>query len=77
MDYAETMKTLVTYGDPMEAQLLRARLEGSGIVAHVFDENTATLASYAIGGVRVEVADEDYERAMELLLDDSPTKAGY
>ena len=66
------MKTLVTFGDPMRAQLLRARLEGSGIVAHVLDENTATLASYAMGGVRVEVPDDDYETAVQLLLSDPP-----
>lgn len=51
----------------MEAHLLRARLEDSGIPAYVRDENTATLAAYAIGGVRVEVPDEDFERAMRFM----------
>ena len=65
------MKTIMTYSQPMEANMLRSRLEASGIVAHVLDENAATFASFAMGGVRVEVADEDYENAMELMLSES------
>lgn len=51
------------------------RLEGSGIAAHVRDENMVTLdwlASLAVGGVKVDVADEDYEAALEVLAEDEP-----
>lgn len=54
----------------MDAYLLRARLEGSGITAYIRDENLVTLDwlySNAVGGVKVDVMDEDYERALELL----------
>ena len=53
----------------MDAYLLRARLEGSGITAYVRDENLVTLDwlySNAVGGVKVDVMDEDYERALEV-----------
>ncbi|MDB6167216.1 MAG: hypothetical protein JWM88_80 [Verrucomicrobia bacterium] len=54
----------------MEAHLLRARLEGSGITSYVRDENMIAVDwfySNAIGGVKIDVADEDYDRALELL----------
>jgi Putative prokaryotic signal transducing protein len=62
------MKTVVTLAETTDAHLVRARLESFGIVAHVLDENAASFASFAMGGVRVEVADEDYEAAMAFLL---------
>lgn len=68
------MKTLTSFADLMEAQLLRSRLESSGIPAYVRDENMSALAAYAIGGVRVEVADEDFDRASDLLAAETPTE---
>jgi len=67
------MKTLASFNLPMDAHLLRARLEGSGITAYVRDENLITLDwlySNAVGGVKVDVMDEDYEKALELLNSD-------
>lgn len=64
------MKTLTSFADLMEAQLLRSRLESSGIPAFVRDENMSALATYAMGGVRVEVADEDFDRASQMLTED-------
>jgi hypothetical protein len=64
------MKTLTAFSKPIEAQMLVARLEGSGIRAFIRDEYTITndwFYSNALGGVRVDVADEDYERAKEVL----------
>ena len=64
------MKTLASFNLPMDAYLLRARLEGSGIAAYVRDENLITLDwlySNAVGGVKVDVMDEDYEQALQLL----------
>jgi hypothetical protein len=64
------MKTIASYNNPMDAHLLRARLEGSGISAYLRDENMITLdwlAANAVGGIRVDVADEDYAKAMEVL----------
>jgi hypothetical protein len=65
------MRTLATFSQADPAHLLRMRLEGSGIAAHVRDENTVTFASLAVGGVKVDVADEDYEAALAVLADES------
>ena len=64
------MKTLAAFSKPIDAQLLVTRLEGNGIAAYTRDEYMVTLdwlASNAIGGVKVDVADEDYQRALDLL----------
>lgn len=64
------MKTLAAFNKPIDAHLLMSRLAGSGIPAFLRDEHMVTLdwlASNAIGGVKVEVGDEDYERALELI----------
>lgn len=64
------MRTLAAFGHPDQAHLLRMRLESCGIAAHVRDENMVALdwlASLAIGGVKVDVADEDYATALEIL----------
>lgn len=64
------MKTVASFNKPIDAQLLWSRLEGSGIKAFLRDENMVTLdwlASNAVGGVKVDVADKDYERALELI----------
>jgi hypothetical protein len=66
------MRTLATFSQADPAHLLRMRLEGSGIAAYVRDENTVTFASLAVGGVKVDVADEDYEAALAVLADESP-----
>lgn len=54
----------------MDAYLLRARLESSGITSYIRDENLITLDwlySNAVGGVKVDVMDEDYEEALQIL----------
>jgi hypothetical protein len=68
-----SMKTLAAFSKPIDAHLLIARLKGNGITAFARDENVVTLdwlMSNAIGGVKVDVADEDYERAVAVM--DSP-----
>lgn len=60
------MKTVAAFSTPTEAHLLVARLVSAGIGAVVRDEFTVTfnwLLSNAIGGVKVEVPDEDYDAA--------------
>jgi hypothetical protein len=61
------MKMLASFSKAEDAHLLRARLEGSGIAAYVRDEHMVTadwLYSNAIGGVKVDVADEDFDTAL-------------
>ncbi len=64
------MQTIANFSQPVEAHLLRTRLEAEGITAYLRDENLVTLDwlySNAVGGVKVDVADEDYERALAIL----------
>ncbi|PTY02670.1 hypothetical protein DB347_23445 [Opitutaceae bacterium EW11] len=71
------MKTVATFSKPFEAHLLIGRLEGSGVHAFARDENFVTLDwlySNAIGGVKVDVSDEDYERAMDILKEGEESK---
>lgn len=64
------MKTIATFSKPEEAHLFRMRLEAAGIPAFVQDEYMVQmdwLYSNAIGGVRVQIADEDVPAAREFL----------
>jgi len=65
--------TIATFTKPEDAHLLRMRLEASGVQAFVQDENLIqldALYSNAIGGVRVQVADDDVSAVREFLAED-------
>jgi len=64
------MITIASFSKPENAHLLRMRLEAGGVTAYILDENTVQmdwLISNAIGGVRVQIAEEDIENAREIL----------
>ena len=64
------MKIVASFSKPEQAHLLRAHLEGNGVAAFVRDDHTVTAdwaLSNAIGGVKVEVAEEDYDEALSVL----------
>ncbi len=64
------MKTVATFFWLDQAYMARAALEGSGIRAFIPDEyavSTRPLIENALGGVRLQVEDEDYDRAKEFL----------
>jgi hypothetical protein len=66
--------TIATFTKPEDAHLLRMRLEASGVQAFIQDENMIRmdlLYSNAIGGVRVQIADEDVATVKEFLAEDS------
>ena len=68
------MTTVATFSKPEEAHLFRMRLEAAGIPAFVQDENlvqTDWLFSNAVGGVRVQIADDDVEATREILAADA------
>jgi Putative prokaryotic signal transducing protein len=72
------VKTIATFSKPEEAHLFRTRLEAAGIPAYVQDEHFIQmywLYSNAIGGVRVQIADDDFEAVREFLANDSPQSA--
>lgn len=71
------MKTVASFSQPVGAHLLRLRLEAGGVTAYLRDENLISLDwfySNALGGVKVDVADADYERALELMAEPGPTE---
>jgi len=65
------MKIVAAYSKSEDAYLAKTRLEASGINASIRDDLTVSLYwlySDAIGGVKVVVEDEDYDRAREALM---------
>ena len=72
------MVTIAKFTTLDEAQLARMKLEGSGIDAFVADEAMVTMNwfySNAIGGIRLQVREEDKSRAIEILAID-PVEQG-
>lgn len=62
--------TIATFSQPAEAYVLKAKLETEGIWSFVADELTVTtywLYSNAIGGVKLQVREQDVERALDIL----------
>jgi hypothetical protein len=65
-------KTIGEFTDSFEAHLARGKLESEGILAVVVDENIQNtgLYSQSMCCVMLQVPEEDFERARELLLED-------
>lgn len=62
--------TLKTFETPIEAHILRSKLESENIDAFVFDEHSIGINQFlsnAIGGVKVKIKEEDTARAMKVL----------
>ncbi|HPO10424.1 MAG TPA: DUF2007 domain-containing protein [bacterium] len=64
----DEMQTVMTYNDPIQAQLAKAQLEAQGIECYLADVETGsnTVLLYGLG-VRVQVLDADAARAGEIL----------
>jgi formate dehydrogenase assembly factor FdhD len=63
-------KTVRTFTTTHEAHFARGFLESEGIEAFVRDEFSVGIRPYmsqALGGVRLDVREEDYDRAQKLL----------
>src|SRR5438874_564570 len=64
------MKVVASFSTPTEAHVAMTRLASAGIYAGIRDEFTITFdwfMSNAIGGVKIEVADEDFSTARDIL----------
>jgi hypothetical protein len=63
--------TVANFGAVFEAELARGRLEAEGIPAQVRDANTAAITGHhmveVMGGVRLQVLEQDEARALEVL----------
>lgn len=67
--------TIATFTTPIEAQICQGRLESEGVTASIRDENIVAvnpLYSNAIGGVKIQVKQEDVELALEILSREYP-----
>lgn len=73
------MVTVATFTKPEEAHLFSMNLESAGIESFIQDENFVQvdmLLSNAIGGVRVQVAEEDLPATREYLEATNKANAG-
>jgi hypothetical protein len=71
---SDKMVLLAIYGNPIEAELARSELEAEGIRARVMGATSGDLfAGMGVGlsNVQLLVPEEDYERATELLAEES------
>jgi len=63
--------TLATFQDLTSAQIYQGILAGNGIESFLPDENAVGVLyppmTFAIGGVRLDVAETDFERAKQIL----------
>ena len=68
------MITLRTFDFPEEAHLLRTHLEAGGFQVFIADEfmvGNYWPWSYAVHGIKVQVAEEDFEAARRFLVEDA------
>jgi hypothetical protein len=71
----EELVTLWRYRDLPEALVARSKLDSQEVWCVLADDNTVRLDwfwSNAVGGVRLQVADDDAEYAMSLLAEEIP-----
>lgn len=64
--------TISTFPTPIEANIAKNRLENEGVPSFVNDEATVGIAWHlgnALGGIKVQVAEKDAERARSILAD--------
>lgn len=67
---SEDFVTIATYNFPQEVYVARAFLESEGVQCRTKDENMAQVHNFlsqAIGGVKLQVSQSDYHRAIDLL----------
>jgi transposase-like protein len=70
-----TLVTVARFRDLIEAQLAKGKLEAAGIETFLANENIVSLDwfySNAVGGLRLQVAEEDLEDATAILADPIP-----
>ncbi len=64
----ETLVTVGAYASPWEAQIARACLEAEGVESVIADEHLGRLwCATTVGGIKLNVREDDATRAAELL----------
>ena len=75
----EKLVVLAAFDNPMRAEILASRLEAEGIPAFLADAEMMSvnpLWSPALGGVKVQVREDDAERALEIMRETAPPAPG-
>lgn len=67
------------FDNPIDAHLLKSKLENEGVNCYLFDESTVTLdpmISNAVGGIKLKIEKSDTEKVKNLLqqIESSPYK---
>ncbi len=68
------LKTVATFEYAHFAHLAKTKLESEEIECFIFDEQTSSIVWFytnAIGGIKLKVRAEDFERAKEILQDNA------
>lgn len=71
----DNLKTIITFTLPQDAYMAKGYLESEGIETFMKDELTAQVHNFysnAIGGVKIQVKESDYEKGLLIL-----KKGGY
>ena len=62
--------TIKAFDESMQAHLVKSKLESEGIECWLLDDHSVSVqpwASFALGGVKLQVREADLERANEIL----------
>ena len=67
-----TLVTVATFSNYFDAATVKSLLESKGIVCFLRDEHSATinpLLTNSMGGIKLDIAERDYEAAKEVLIE--------
>ncbi len=67
--------TIATFNLPIEAHIVKGRLESEGIEVFLADEHTIAMNPFysaMVGGVKLQVAETDVDEALRILGGDAP-----
>ncbi|MGA3228048.1 MAG: DUF2007 domain-containing protein [Acidobacteriaceae bacterium] len=72
MEEEPELITIERYGDSMEADMARTRLESAGITSFLVGENAAMLYGATLGALQLQVSTKDEADARSILNDPGP-----
>ena len=64
---AERLITIATFGESLQAEISKTKLEDEGIKCLLAEDPTHSLYGFAAGGIRLRVRESDAERALQIL----------
>ncbi len=64
------LETIKTFDNPINAHILKTRLESEGIECYLFDENISTLNplfNISVGGIKLNIKNTDRDKAQAII----------